>query len=249
MTMPSSSRHLEADMTARLRRGEHLVLYGPHGSGKSTLLARLHARFARSGIPCGLSTATAHLDDITRAFAHAYPHVDTADLSRRKARARLRTVADADEGILLLDHVTDVSTAMIGFLRRLRGGIAGVLLAVDVEKESDGQRLRHRHLGTLSLPMPSMPTGSLHRLFRNCCVEYRLPRIPRHLERRIIRSARGRPGWIVQCARLIAEERYWRDEILQASLLCVDTEIVLRQGHLKLLPQPQRADPFGADAP
>jgi predicted ATPase len=247
--MPWSNRHFEADMMARLRRGEHLVLYGPRGSGKSALIARLHARFARAGIPCGLSSATAHLDDITRALARAYPRVDTDDIPRRKARAHLRTAADANEGILLLDHVTDVSTAMIGFLRRLRGGITGVLLAVDVEKEQDGQRLRHRHLGTLALPMPPVPTGSLRKLFRQCTADRRLPRISATLERQIMRSARGRPGWIVQCARLIAEERYWRDEILQASLLCVDTEILLRQGQLKLLPQPQRADPVGADAP
>lgn len=234
--MLSSSRHFEADVIARLQRGEHLVVYGPRGSGKSTLLARLHTRFARAGIPCGLSTATAHLDDITRAFAHAYPHVDTADISRRKARARLRTAADTNEGILLLDHVTDVSTAMIGFLRRLRGGIAGVLLAVDVEKERDGQRLRHRHLGTLSLPMPPAPTKRLRVLFRHFFAKHRLPRIPSNQERQIIRSAHGRPGWIVQCARMIPEERYWCGEELRAALLCVDTEIALRQGHLKLLP-------------
>jgi len=220
----------------RLQRGEHLVLYGPRGSGKSTLLASLYSRIVRNGIPCALSTATAHLDDITRAFARAYPDVNTTTLPRRKARARLKIAADRNEGVLLLDHVTGISTAMIGFLRRLRGGIAGVLLAVDVEKERDGQRLRHRHLGTLALPMPPAPTGRLRRLFRQCRAKHRLPRLPPNQERQIIRSARGRPGWIMQCARLIPEERYWRGKLLQASLLCVDTEITLRQGHLKLLP-------------
>lgn len=226
----------------RLQRGEHLVLYGPRGSGKSTLLASLYSRIARNDIPCALSTATAHLDDITRAFAQAYPGVDTTSLPRRKARARLRMAADHNEGVLLLDHVTDISTAMFGFLRRLRGGIAGVLLAVDVEKERDGQRLRHRHLGTLSLPMPPAPAGRLRGLFRNCCAKHPIPRIPRNQERQIIRAARGRPGWIMQCARLVPDERYWCGEMLQAALLCVDTEITLRQGHLNLLPPKEDGD-------
>lgn len=234
--MPLSGRHFETDVMTRLQRGEHLVLYGPRGSGKSTLLASLHARIVQTGIPCALSTVTAHLDDITRAFAWAYPDIDTTTLPRRKARARLRMAADRNEGVLLLDHVTNVSTAMIGFLRRLRGGIAGVLLAVDVEKERDGQRLRHRHLGTLSLPMPPAPTKRLRVLFRHFFAKHPLPRIPPNQERQIIRSAHGRPGWIVQCARMIPEGRYWCGEKLRASLLCVDTEIALRQAHLKLLP-------------
>ena len=228
--MPLSRRSFEADVMARLQRGEHIVLYGPRGSGKSALLAGLHARFARTGIPCGLSTATAHLDDITRAFALAYPNVVTASLPRRKARARLRMTADANEGVLLLDHVTEVSTAMIGFLRRLRGGIAGVLLTVDVEKKRDEQRLRHRHLGTSTLPMPAASPRQLRKLFRACCTEHRIMPVHPGEERAIIRAARGRPGWIVQCARLLRQKRYWRHTTLLVSVLCLDTEIVLRQG-------------------
>lgn len=220
---------------ARLQRGEHLVLCGPRGSGKSTLLARLYTKFTKKGIPCALSATTLHLDDITRAFARAYPDVNTAAMTRRKARARLRMVADLHEGVLLLDHVTDISSAMFGFIRRLRGGIAGVVLAIDAEKESDWQRLRHRHLGTSTLPMPAFSTPRLRRLFRACCGENLALNVPRNQEHQILCAARGRPGWIVQCARLIAEERYWQEETLRASLLCVDTEIALRQGYLEFL--------------
>jgi hypothetical protein len=111
-----------------------------------------------------------------------------------------------------------------------------VLLAIDVEKEGERQRLRHRHLGTSTLPMPLASTRRLRRLFRDCCTEYRIPCIPPHQERQIIRTAHGRLGWIVQCAHLISQRRYWRDNTLHVSVLCVDTEITLRQGHLKLLP-------------
>jgi len=233
--MSSGIKQFRSALITRLQRGEHIILYGPRGSGKSTLLTKLHAHFAQTGIPCALSTTTSCLDDITRTFADAYPYVDTGITTRRKTRARLRMAADRNEGILLLDHVTDVNTAMIGFLRRLRGGIAGVVLAVDVEKECDRQRLRHRHLGTLSLPMPLTTTRQLRRLFRVCGMVGKVPSISPVHERQIIRAAHGRPGWIAQCARLIPQKRYWSDNILHVSVLCVDTEIALRQGQLKLL--------------
>jgi len=245
--MPSGVKQFQSALMTRLQRGEHLVLCGPCGSGKSTLLAKLYAHFMKAGVPCALSPTTTHLDDITRAFARAYPDVDTAVMARRKARARLRMAADLNEGVLLLDHVTDVSMAMIGFLRRLRGGIAGVVLAVDIEKKSDCQRLRHRHLGTSTWSMPPLSARQLRRLFRSCCAERHVPHVIPDQERQILRAARGRPGWIVQCVRLISGERYWRDELLRASLLCVDTEIALRQGHLKLLPS-ESARHIGAES-
>jgi len=41
---------------------------------------------------------------------------------------RLHMTADRIFGVLLLDHTREITTAMIGFLRRLRGGIIGALL-------------------------------------------------------------------------------------------------------------------------
>jgi predicted ATPase len=227
--MSVSIKQFESALVTRLKRGEHLVLYGPRGSGKSVLLAGLRERFAHTRIPCGLSAVTAHLDDVTRALARAYPDVDTAVATRRIARARLRMAADRNGGVLLLDHVTHVNTAMIGFLRRLRGGIVGVLLAVDVENKRDRERLRHRHLGTSTLPMPPASPRRLRKLFRDCCAQDGATRLHPNESRNIIRAARGRPGWIVQCARLMRQARYWRNETLLVSVLCLDTEIMLRQ--------------------
>lgn len=233
--MPGDTRTFRLNLRARLRRGEHVVLHGPRGSGKSTLLAELHAHFLACDVPCALAPATAHLDDITRTLEDAYPDIDTANVSRRRARARLRLAADEQEGVLLLDHVTEVSTAMIGLLRRLRGGIAGVVLAVDIETERERTRLRRRQLGTSHLPMLPMTTRTLHRLFRRHCADLGVPRIVLREEHRIIRAARGRPGWVAQCARLAVHSRYWHDGELHVSVLCTDTEIALRQGPLQLL--------------
>jgi energy-coupling factor transporter ATP-binding protein EcfA2 len=232
--MSGNVRAFRSRLIPRLLDGEHVVLYGPRGSGKSTLLQHLHAAIASRACPCALAPATAHLEDITRALESAYPEIDTAGLARRRARARLRGAADRNEGVLLLDHVTAVSTAMIGFLRRLRGGIAGVVLAVDVETEREVKYLRKRQLGTSTLPMPRLSARRLRRLFRAHCADRSIPRIALRQEDQILRAARGRPGWIVHCARLIDHNRYWRDGHLYVTVLCTDTEIVLRQP--KLLP-------------
>jgi hypothetical protein len=53
----------------------------------------------------------------------------------------LRMTADRVPGVLLLDHTREVTTAMIGFLRRLRGGIVGTLLVVDVDSDFERDRL------------------------------------------------------------------------------------------------------------
>jgi energy-coupling factor transporter ATP-binding protein EcfA2 len=234
--MPADNlRQFQSALVTRLERGERLVLYGPCGSGKSTLLGKLHARIAQRGIPCAVSTMTTGLDDITRTLEQAYPYVDTVSTTRREARARLVLAADRNEGVLLLDHVTNVTTAMLGLIRRLRGGIAGVLLAIDVDEERDRRRLPGRHLGISWLPMPLASTRTLRRLFRGYTTDSKRPRITAHQERQLVRAARGRPGWIVQCARLLPQRRYWHGKTLYASVLCIDTEIALRQGDLRLV--------------
>jgi energy-coupling factor transporter ATP-binding protein EcfA2 len=230
--MYPSTQALRRDVSMRLRRGEHLVLYGPRGIGKTTLLSDLGARLRPKGIPCARSNVTACLDDITRALEEAYPGVDTLQVERRTARARLCKAADLKSGVLLLDHLTDVSNAMVGFLRRLRGGIVGVLAAVDVDVERERQRMTPWRLGALSVRMTRTPAARLRHVFRTRCDELELPRLRSEMERKIVRAAHGRPGWILRCAELEADPRYWRGEQLFVNLLCTDTEVALRQSPL-----------------
>ncbi|WP_139349750.1 hypothetical protein [Thioalkalivibrio denitrificans] len=39
-----------------------------------------------------------------------------------------------------------------------------------------------------------------------------------------------RPGWLLTCAQLLKEGAYWHDGLLHASVLCLDTEALLRHG-------------------
>jgi len=222
----------------RLRRGEHLALYGPRGSGKSAVLAELHTRLSRARVPCALSASTSSLDDITRALEQAYPGVQTLEVTRRAARSRLWWAADQRFGVLLLDHLSDVSNAMVGFLRRLHGRVVGVLSAVDVEDERGRHKMKPWRYGAFSVRMPLASPGQLRRLLHARCASLALPPHDEEQEHRLVNQARGRPGWIVQCTELERDARYWCAHGLLISVLCTDTEAAVRLRALDLLRPP-----------
>ncbi len=169
----------------------------------------------------------------------AYPEMNIQGVARSTARARLWNAADRRGCVLLLDHLTKVSTAMVGFCRRLRGGIAGILFVIDVDVERDRQRMRAKRLA-LSVRMPPVPMRQLRMLLRSRCAEHHLS-VDLDMERQILRAEQGRPGWVIHCTTLILQSRYWHDGQLYPTLLCTDTEITLREGHLRLLaPDAQR---------
>jgi predicted ATPase len=228
-------RRFERELLEQLRHGQRIVLHGPRGAGKSTLLDMLHRELLVTGVPCGRSLATSHLDDITQTLAQAYPEVSSDAVKRRTARSRLWTAADRRGGVLLLDHVTMVNNAMVGFLRRLVGGIAGVLLAFDVDSKEERVRLRPRRLGAIPLPMPLPSSAALRGLWRSQCDRNGLPRLERAIEQRLLQAAASRPGWIVRCAELVTRAHYWQGgSLVRVNLLCSDTEIAVRFGQAAL---------------
>ncbi len=232
-----------ADLRARLQSGSHLTLYGPRGSGKSSLVAMLHEHYRSIGIPCGVASHISGLPDIVSALLQAYPDTDIEGLSKRAARFRLHAAADRVRGVLLLDHTTAMTTAMIGFLRRLRGGIAGALLVADVDSESERMRMRAWRSGALSVRMPLISYDQLHRHCLGICAQCGLPTIEQRTMRQIVRAARGRVGWISECMRRLQTPEYWSEGRLHAAILCTDTEIAVRESHRgpRLRPQNLRS--------
>jgi DNA polymerase III delta prime subunit len=137
----SKTETFRRNLMKQLRAGSHLTLYGPRGSGKSALALAVRDECLSENIPCGISTQTAGLPDVVSALAQAHGDVDVDGLGKRAARARLRLAADKTPTILLLDHTTIITAPMVGFLRRLRGGIAAALLIVDVDSQRERERI------------------------------------------------------------------------------------------------------------
>jgi predicted ATPase len=222
-------RLFSEDLGLRLRGGSHLILHGPRGAGKSTLLTLLRDENRAIGAPCGLAPETSGLGDVVAALAEAYPNTDIDGLGRRAARWRLRSAADRESGVLLLDHATTVTTAMLGYLRRLRGGIAGALLVVDVDTEHERDRLRAWRIGALSVRMPPTSDRQLYQMLTASIRRGALPEIEPKLAQQIAHAARGRIGWLGACIHRMKTQDYWGEGRLHLAALCTDTEIALRE--------------------
>jgi hypothetical protein len=170
------------------------------------------------------------LPDIVTALSQAYPEVDVEGVSRRAAGLRLRMTADRLSGVLLLDHTRDVTTAMIGFLRRLRGGIIGALLVVDIDSNFERERLHDWRRHALCVRMPLIANRRLRRLLLSQCVTFGLPAIESKVVRHVIHAARGRVGWLSECVRRLQMPDYWNGGHLHIGGLRTDIEIAIREG-------------------
>lgn len=215
---------MRKDVSRRLRRGEHVVLYGPWGSGKTTVVLDLEERFRQAGIPCGRSGLTQSVDDILEALKAAYPSVDTTDLELPKVRARFIEAAVTKAGIVLLDHVIEINNLMGRFLQRLHRGPIGVLSVVDVELEDEKRSLRPWRLGTLAVRIPPESANRLAQLLESAHRDYELPPLSPECKSQLLRFAQGRPGWIRACIELERNGHYWQGDQLFISQLCEDTD-------------------------
>lgn len=222
-------------LQSRLLRGEHLTLFGPRGSGKSTVLQGLYRQLCRADIPCAYAPVTSALDHITCALEQAYPDVDTLEIKRRAARMRLWNAADRRAGVLLLDHFSCTSSAMVSFLRRLHGKIVGVLTAVDTENDGDRREMRPWRYGAMSVRMPLASAHQLRKLLQRRTESMGLPAFDGPAQNKLVAAAHGRPGWIVKCTDLARQACYWCEHGPLVSVICVDTEAAVRYEALDMV--------------
>jgi energy-coupling factor transporter ATP-binding protein EcfA2 len=238
--MYSNINALRRDVGRRLRRGEHMVVYGPCGSGKSTLLADLEMRLTSAGVCCARATSTRGLQDITRALERAYPA--TLQASHPTSHVWLSRTADLQGGVLLLDHLTDVSAAMVRFLHGLCGTV-GALSAVDTEVGEERPRMNPRRLSALAMCMPPVSATRLRELLEAQCAAVQVPVPGPDAEQQLVRAAHGRPGWILKCVELLAQGDYWQGPQLFVSAVSSDTENALRQSVLSMMTPNDSVDP------
>jgi hypothetical protein len=226
---PKHLSSFRSDLASRLQSGSHLILHGPRGSDKSTLVTSMLEHFRSQSIPCAIAPQTMGLADVVTALSQAYPDTDIQPLGRRAMGVRLRLAADRIPGVLLLDHTREVTTAMIGFMRRLKGGIIGALFVVDIDSEFERNRLVDWRRHAPRVRMPLMPNRRLQRLLGYAWVARNLPEIDTRTRRHIVRAARGRIGWLRECIRRLEVPEYWSGGRLHVSTICTDCELVIRQ--------------------
>jgi hypothetical protein len=116
---------------------------------------------------------------------------------------------------------------MKGWLRRLRGGVTGVVLAVDVDSPRERERLRAMRIGSTALQMPPTASRTLSRLLVSSWT-HSPTSLGTQARRTLVRAARGRPGWVTQSVALAADPQYWNHGQLKTEVLILDTEIRLR---------------------
>jgi hypothetical protein len=220
---PGSVRRAFArDVEERLLAGRHVAIHGPRGIGKTTLAGALGRRLDTAGVPCGYAAVTNSLAHIADAFGLAH-RIAAGDLSQRKFRSRLRMAAEQRRGVLLLDHVTRVPTAARGFVRSLRGGLAGIAYFVDVDNGREHARLRSFHLGHLELEVPPISGRTLRRWLAQADA-----RLDARTLDSLVRAAKGRPGFVVACVTLLKGGKHWHGSGLHLSTLAADAEVALR---------------------
>jgi len=232
--MYSSVKVMRRDVSRRLRRGEYLILHGPFGSGKTTLLTELQSRLHKAGARCACAPATQCLDDIARALELLNSQAEPQKDGQQPHPSCAERGTHRTGRVLLLDHLTDFNNAMVRRLRRVHLGGVGVLIAVDVETEQEQQMRLWRLGGAVAVRMPPIGAEQLRNLLHEGRSRGRLPPLRPEFESSLIRAARGRPGWILQCIELEQRGNYWQGEQLFASQLSADTETALR-GALHLL--------------
>ncbi len=211
-----------AMLSRHLVRGEQLAVYGPRGVGKTTLVCALGRNLGRRRVPCAIAVHTGALSDITEALRAIYS-VGGVDLPQRRLRSRLQSATERQRGVLLLDHVSNVTLAMRSFVRSLRGGLVGVGFFVDADTKAEHERMRSWHLGHQEYEIPSMSFSALRQLLSDESWSD-VPEIQEH----VVRAAKGRPGFIVHCIELAARDDYWKQRRLLVNTLCSHAEVATR---------------------
>lgn len=215
-------------LTARVLDGATVALIGPVGIGKTWLLSRVAERVESTGRPWGLTRQTVVLADVESGLRQAYPEVALGGAART-ARARLRLAAESRPGVLLLDHLGQLVAPARGFLRTLRSGGTGVVLAADVAHERDLVALRALRLAHVERDVPPLARSAMRALLVRA---QRTRRIPMSLEdaERLLDVSRGRPGRLLWFLAELGAGRGWRGSSVMPDRLAA--EALIAEGQL-----------------
>lgn len=198
-----------ADVAAEARR---ILVHGPWGIGKTTLLVEVARAAQNAGVRVAYRAQTESLGDVVATIEEAYGGPEHMEGTARHRKSRSRLVCETERGLILLDGFRAGGTALVGFLRSLRGKQLAVIAAVDVEHPRDLAAARAAGVAYHEIAVPPLASRSLGRYLDQLLATAPPPfDLTTAGRRAVLRLARGCPGVLERAWARLQEPRYWRD--------------------------------------
>jgi DNA polymerase III delta prime subunit len=204
-------RRLVTQLVGVAFQAGRVLVHGPWGVGKTTILLEVARNAREAGIRVGYCPKTRSLGNVVDTLERAYATLSAGALPARQRRSAVRLATEDQSGLLILDGLNARGTALIGFLRSLRGKRLAVIAAADVEHPRDLVPARASGIAYRELPIPQLPARELGKLMARLAQRYPLPfDLPSADRAVLLNIAAGRPGVLERAWARLREARYWR---------------------------------------
>ena len=226
MPLDHGRRRLVTQLVAVAVQAGRMLVHGPWGIGKTTLLTEAARAVREAGFRVGYSARTESLADVVRALASAYPAAAGGSVPARQRRSALRLAVEQDPGLLVLDGLDASGTALIGFLRSLRGKKLAVVAAAEVEDSEDLAIARSSGLAYRELAVPRLGGHELGRWLELLNRRFPLPFDLNVTARGVLLDlADGRPGILERAWARLRAGRYWRGPVPLLETVAADVRL------------------------
>jgi hypothetical protein len=213
LELDRSRKHLVNRLVEVAVQGRRVLVHGPWGVGKTALLCEAARAARQAGILVGYRASTRRLEDVMAALEQAYGSA-TVDLpTTRQRRSSLRLACEIDRGVILLDGFRARGSALVGFLRSLRGKQLAVIAAVDVEHPRDLASARAGGVAYQEMAVPPLTGPALRRHLDQLIAVSPPPPFALGTEARrtVLRLSHGCPGVLGRIWARLGQARYWHE--------------------------------------
>ena len=217
--------------------GDPLLLLGPQGSGKTRLIQEALSRnrkvlyIAWEPTLHALLTAMAraliaarHTSFIGRAKPSTDPEAWLAAQTSIHLKGLLWTALESSPAPMMLDGIAGAGFPTYGFLQRIYHAPGMALFAASRDALSSGALARLFWNPAKALHIPPLHGRDAEQLFEAAADHFRLRQLDLdEFREKVLESAGGNPGQIVEMCRLAAQPQYHAGRYIKFSPLRIDT--------------------------